>query len=228
MGGGGAVKLIGGKSSFFCARVEWALKLKGVKYEYVEEDVKNKSPLLLKLNPVHKKIPVLVVHGDKPIAESLVILEYIDEAWKENPLLPQDPAQKAVARFWAKFNDEKCVLGAWNACLAEGEKKAAAIESAKESLAFLEKQIEGKPFFGGENIGFLDLVIGWLPLWLGVMEECGEMKLMDAEEFPFLHAWAHNFVRIPPIQECSPPKEELVAYFRPSLSYVRSLAANNQ
>ncbi|KAL6954500.1 glutathione transferase [Sarracenia purpurea var. burkii] len=125
-------------------------------------------------------------------------------------------------------HDPECVLDAWNACRAEGEEKAAAIESAKESLAFLEKQIEGKPFFGGENIGFLDLVVGWLPLWLSALEECGEMKLMDAEEFPFLHAWAHNFVRIPPIQECSPPREKLVAHFRALLSYVRSAVANNQ
>uniref|UniRef100_A0A5B7B3R9 Probable glutathione S-transferase n=1 Tax=Davidia involucrata TaxID=16924 RepID=A0A5B7B3R9_DAVIN len=221
----GEVKVIGSRKSQFCTRVEWALKLKGVAYEYLEEDLRNKSPLLLKFNPVHKKVPVLL-HDGEPIVESLVILEYIDEKWKENPLLPQEPYERAMARFWAKFADEKCMFGALDACRAEGEGKEKAIESAQESLAFLEKQIEGKIFFGGEQIGFLDLVVGWIPLWLGVMEEAGGMKLLEAEKFPSLHEWAQNFIQIPLIKECLPPREELASYFQASLGYLRSLAAN--
>lgn len=102
----GEVKLIATPQSIPCARIEWAMKIKGVEYEYLKENLLSKSDLLLQSNPVHKKVPVLL-HNGTTIAESLVILEYIDDTWKHNPLLPQDPYERAQARFWAKFIDEK-------------------------------------------------------------------------------------------------------------------------
>lgn len=100
------VILHGTWGSLFVKRVELALKIKGIAYEYVEEDLSNKSPQLLKYNPVLKKVPVLV-HNGKPVSESLVILEYIDETWKTGPrILPEDPYERAIVRFWANYIDQ--------------------------------------------------------------------------------------------------------------------------
>ena len=104
------VRLHGMWASLFSLRVELALKVKGIPYEYIEEDLKNKSPLLLKYNPVHKKVPVLI-HRGRPIAESLVILEYIDDTWKNGPkLLPEDPYKRAQVRFWTCFLHQQVII----------------------------------------------------------------------------------------------------------------------
>jgi glutathione S-transferase len=106
-----AVRVIGGWASHYAIHVYMALKLKGVEYEFLQEVVGNKSELLLQSNPVHKKIPVLLHHG-KPVAESMIILQYIDEVWASSnngrpAILPADPYERAVQRFWAQFIDDK-------------------------------------------------------------------------------------------------------------------------
>ena len=49
----------------------------------------------------------MLIHFGKPIAETSVILEYIKEVWPQNPLLPNDPFEKALAWFWTKFEKDK-------------------------------------------------------------------------------------------------------------------------
>ncbi|CAL9129766.1 unnamed protein product [Musa textilis] len=103
-----AVVLLDFWASPFGQRCRIALAEKGVEYEYREENIMgDKSPLLLEYNPVYKRIPVLILDG-KPLCESLIIVQYIDEAWPDRaPLLPADPYARAQARFWADFVDKK-------------------------------------------------------------------------------------------------------------------------
>lgn len=104
----GDVKLIGSWASVFVMRARIALNLKSISYEFLQETYGTKSELLLKSNPVHKKMPVLI-HADKPVCESNIIVQYIDEAWSSYgpSILPSHPYDRAIARFWAAYVDDK-------------------------------------------------------------------------------------------------------------------------
>ncbi|XXG52437.1 hypothetical protein AAC387_Pa03g0781 [Persea americana] len=209
----GEVKVIGSFPSIFSYRVQWALKLKGIEFEYLVEDLLNKSPMLLKYNPVHKKVPVLV-HNGKAIAESLVILECIDETWKENPLLPQDPHERAMARFWANFADEKCTAALWRVFTTRGKEQEEAISTSMECLKTLEEWLKGKKYFNGDSLGYADIILGWIANLVRVVEEILEMKIIDKERFPLLFAWIQNLSNLPAIKDSWPPHDKLVSKYR--------------
>ncbi|XP_020205685.1 glutathione transferase GST 23 [Cajanus cajan] len=206
------VKLFNFWVSPFGKRVEWALKLKDVKYDYVEEDIFNKSNLLLQLNPVHKKVPVLV-HAHKPIAESLIIVEYIDETWKHYPLLPRHPHHKAHARFWATTVEQKLGKAGWVAMSRSGEEQEKALKEANDIIEKIEEEIKGKKYFGGENIGYLDVALGWIAYLVPVWEEVGSMKMIEPLKFPGITSWMTNFLSHPVIKDTLPPRDKMLLYY---------------
>ncbi|MCD9561416.1 hypothetical protein HAX54_020522 [Datura stramonium] len=207
------VKLLGVNGSPASRRVEWALKIKGVEYEFIEEDLQNKSPLLLQSNPVYKKIPVLL-HNGKPIAESLVIIEYIDEAFEGPSILPEHPYDRAIARFWAKFLDDKCLPAAWKALWSQGDEQEKDKEEAYEALKVVDNELKDKKFFGGEKIGFVDIVANFVGFWIGIIEEATGVVLVTSEKFPNLCAWRDEYLNCNHVKENMPSREMLLAYFK--------------
>ncbi|KAI3448582.1 hypothetical protein Pfo_005247 [Paulownia fortunei] len=213
MSRGEKVKLLGTGVSPFEWRIIWALKWKGIEFEFIQEDVSNKSSLLLEKNPVYKMIPVLI-HGQNAISESLIILEYIDESWKQNPILPKDPAERAYARFLAKFSEDKIVEPIKLAFHYRGEKQEEGVKLLGEGLEILEGEIRGKKFFGGDAIGYVDIVVGWIAYWLHFNQEAAGYKVMDPAKYPGIDLWMKNFLQVDIIKENLPPFDEMMSSYK--------------
>ncbi|XP_071701789.1 glutathione S-transferase U25-like [Rutidosis leptorrhynchoides] len=182
------VKLLSMWASPVCMRVKVALAEKDIAYEEIlEDDLKNgKSELLLKSNPVHKQVPVLL-HNDKPIAESTNIITYIDQVWPAKPFFPSCEYERSRARFLADYIDRK-VYPAGRAIRGSPEDQ---VEAAKKEfldiLMYLDGTLGEKDNFNGDTFGFVDISLIGLTSWFPAYEKYGGFKLED--HYPKLAAW---------------------------------------
>ncbi|KAL6647834.1 hypothetical protein ACP70R_015271 [Stipagrostis hirtigluma subsp. patula] len=178
----------------FGMRVRIALREMRVGFEYVEEDirVRQRSELVMRMNPVHRMIPILI-HHDRPICGSMNIVEYVDEVWGQTGgarLLPTDPLERANARFWADYIDQKIYDAQKNLFTRRDEAK----EAAKAELLGHFKQLEGvlgdKGFFGGDKFGFVDVaLVPFSSMFYGYKQHGG----VDMEaECPALVSWVRR------------------------------------
>ncbi|KAL6880559.1 hypothetical protein ACP4OV_012124 [Aristida adscensionis] len=148
----------------FGMRVRIALREKRVGFELVEEDlrVRDRSELVRRMNPVHRSIPILI-HRGRPICGSMNIVEYIDDVWGQTGgthLLPADPLERANARFWADFVDQKVFDAQDRFFKGRDEAKEAAMAELIGHLKQLEEVLGDKAaFFGGDEFGFLDVAL---------------------------------------------------------------------
>ena len=80
-------------------RVRWALELKGLTYrkvhvdllagEHLKQDYRQQNPLTF--------VPTLIVDG-RPYFESLAIIEWLEETYRQPPLLPIEPQRRLIVR----------------------------------------------------------------------------------------------------------------------------------
>ncbi|KAJ0966251.1 hypothetical protein J5N97_027389 [Dioscorea zingiberensis] len=214
------VTLLSTWPSPYAMRPAIALELKGVVYELLEEvpALPIKSELLLKSNPVYKKVPVLLHRGNS-ISESLIILEYIDEIWASSgpSLVPTDPFDRAMARFWAVYIDDKWFPALFGFMQVQTENaKQEVVEKILEQLLLLQEAFQscskGKGFFSGDKIGYLDIVFGSYMSWLKAIEILACTKFLDEEKTPLLKAWTESFLSDTVVKKVVPEIDKCVEY----------------
>ena len=103
------------------------------------------TPDYLRMNP-KGVVPTLVDH-DTPIVESTVICEYLEDAYPQVSLRPEDPLQRARMRWWTQLPDagfhhsvgQTCVAIAFRHQMMAGAEKTARLVNARKDPVVRER-----------------------------------------------------------------------------------------
>lgn len=176
------LKLYGGWFCPFVQRAWIVLEEKNISYEYVEINPYKKEASFLAMNP-RGLVPTLAVptgaHGteQKPLFESNIICEYLDEEFSDESrygirLLPKDPYERARARIWIDHISSKIIPAFYKLLQHTADKPFTLDEGRQELQKHIhtltdEMDAEG-PFFYGEAISMVDISLApWAKrLWL--------------------------------------------------------------
>lgn len=97
------------------------------------------TPAFLAINP--KGVVPAIVHDGAPVAESTVIMEYLDDAFPQHPLRPAAPLARARMRSWAQVPDAAlhaaCGTVSFAAVFAAQVKAVQGPDALRERLAKL-------------------------------------------------------------------------------------------
>jgi glutathione S-transferase len=95
-------------NSVCCQKVRITLRAKGLEWKAIAVDLfkaEQYSPEYRKLNP--KGVVPTLVHDGRPVIESTLICEYIDQTFSQAPrLIPADPWLQSRMRLWSKMVDD--------------------------------------------------------------------------------------------------------------------------
>jgi RNA polymerase-associated protein len=136
----------------YAARVRIVLAEKGVEVDVVEIDLSDRPDWLYEKNP-KGRVPV-IEEDDRPLAESAVLMEFLEERYPEPALLPADPADRAAVRLLIFRADE---LTDPYYALRRGEDGAR--EEFDAALARLDGLLGEQPYLSGAEYGLADIAL---------------------------------------------------------------------
>jgi glutathione S-transferase len=150
----------------YAQKVKLALLEKGLSFEVKSVDLTNYPQGLLAVGP-RGEVPSLI-DGDIQVDDSSIILEYLEDAYPEQPLLPKGARERARVRMIEELCDTQYEAVVWGVSelntfqRASGELKAAMLARASQQVARLNARLEaeltGRPWLNGEQCGFADIV----------------------------------------------------------------------
>ena len=96
------------------------------------------------------------------------------------------------------------------------EDKTEAIKQILVGVNVLEGALKecskGKPFFGGDNVGYVDVVLGGMVAWMQGTEALCGVELLHTTKTPLLLAWMERFGEMEPAKVVLPKVDRLVEF----------------
>lgn len=144
----------------FAHRVRITLAEKGITASRVDIDLRNPPANFIAIAP-RRSVPLLRL-GDSVLPESTVIAEYLNDAYPEPALLPRDAWERARARLWIRFADERLYAHTWTLLYAtDEEERRQSRERIYADLRHLEtvalaKATPERPYFLGARFTLVD------------------------------------------------------------------------
>jgi glutathione S-transferase len=166
--------------------VRIVLAEKDVEFEVVEIDLRDRPAWFYEKN-ANGRVPVLEEDG-RPLPESVVIMEFLEERYPDPPLLPSDPADRAFARL-VIHREQELTDPYYELRRGEG----GARERLDAALRRLDAALGERPFLGGSAYGLAD--IAYLP-WL---VRARDMLGVDLAGFQSLSPWLARLEKRPAV-----------------------------
>ncbi|KAI8146093.1 glutathione S-transferase [Fennellomyces sp. T-0311] len=202
----------------YAQRAAIALKEVGLAHEKVEIDLANKPSWYKDVNP-ETKVPALTIEG-KNIAESLVLIELINDLKPEKGLLPSDPIQRAQIRFVIEYFASKINPAGFKAL---GNLNEESIKEYKETVTagytrineLLLEQAPSGPYFLGSQYSLADIAIAPFVARQRAVSQgiFGDAQLDIVEKSPRLKEFLEGIVDRPSFKETYPGDDVIVDVF---------------
>jgi glutathione S-transferase len=197
-----AIKIYSASACPYAQRSRMVLITKGIEFEVVEIDLKNKPDWFTAISP-YGKVPLLE-HGEAKVWESAVINEYLEEVFPQQPLMPQAALNRAKARIWIDFANTKFTTAFYKLLLAqEPEKQEEWRQELNQHCSTMEKGIQNLSEMGdywlGRALSLVDLTYyPWFER-LPVLEYYRGFKL--PESCKNLRRWYNLMQAVPAVKQ---------------------------
>ena len=171
-----------------CLKVKWVADLLGMSYQWRETSVlakETRTPEFLALNPAGQ-VPLVVLEGDRPLAQSNAIMLHLAEG---SALIPSDAYERAKMfewLFWEQYSHEPVIavrrFHKHYLNKPDSEIDPALMSKGLAVLGLMEAHLHGRSFFAGRALSLADIA---LVAYTRLAHEGG----FDLAPFPAVRGW---------------------------------------